>query len=85
MRYLTENTRYPEAAKQAGITGRVFASFVIDTAGHVSQAQVLKGLGYGCDEEAIRLINKLPRWKPGTQSGRVVAVKYNLPVNFPPK
>ncbi len=86
MRYLTENTRYPEAAKQAGITGRVFASFVIDTAGYVSQAHILKELGYGCDEEAIRLLNGLPRWKPGTVAGRgVVAVKYNLPINFPPK
>ncbi|MBC7571646.1 MAG: energy transducer TonB [Spirosoma sp.] len=86
MRYLAENTRYPEAAKQAGITGRVFASFVIDTAGYVSQPQVLKGLGYGCDEEAIRIINGLPRWKPGMVAGRgVVAVKYNLPINFPPK
>lgn len=86
MRYIQDNVRYPEAARQAGITGRVFTSFIIDTAGYISQIQVLKEIGYGCDEEAVRLINGLPRWKPGTMSGRgVVAVKYNLPIDFPPK
>jgi len=85
MRYIRESVRYPEAAKKAGVTGRVFASFVIDTVGQVSQVQILKGLGYGCDEEAVQIVSGLPRWKPGTQSGRVVAVKYNLPIDFPPK
>jgi len=83
MRYLAENTRYPEAARKAGVSGRVFVSFVIDTAGYVSRIQVLKGLGYGCDEEAIRVVAQMPvPWKPGTLSGRAVAVRYNLPVQF---
>ncbi len=85
MQYISSNARYPEAAKQAGITGRVFVSFVIDTKGRVSQPQILRGLGYGCDAEAVRLVQQMPHWKPGTISGKTVSVKYNLPINFPPK
>ena len=81
--YLAEHTHYPEAAQKAGVSGRVFVSFVIDTAGAVSQVRVIKGLGLGCNEEAVRVVEQMPApWKPGTMSGQVVAVKYNLPVQF---
>lgn len=80
--YLRRNVRYPETAKQAGIKGRVFASFVINTVGAISRIRVLKGLGYGCDEEAVRIVETMPRWKPGKLNGRTVSVMYNLPVLF---
>jgi periplasmic protein TonB len=84
-RYLDQQVRYPKAAAKAGITGRVFASFVIDTVGRISQAAILRGLGYGCDEEAIRVVEQMPRWIPGRLYNRPVSVKYNLPILFSPK
>ncbi|RIV24918.1 energy transducer TonB [Fibrisoma montanum] len=83
--YMRQQVRYPKAAEQAGVRGRVFASFVIDTLGFVdiSTIKILKGLGYGCDEEAVRVIRHMPRWTPGTNSGKVWAVLYNLPIYFP--
>lgn len=84
VRYLNQQVRYPKAAADAGISGRVFTSFVVDTTGCISAITILKGLGYGCDEEAIRVISEMPRWKPGKESGQAVQVKYNLPVQFPP-
>jgi periplasmic protein TonB len=82
--YLRDNVRYPKEAAKAKVTGRVFGSFVIDTVGCISQVSILKGIGYGCDEEVMRVIEKMPRWIPGRESGRLVRVKYNLPVSFPP-
>lgn len=83
--YLHQQVRYPKAAEQAGVKGRVFASFVIDTLGFVdiSTIKILKELGYGCDEEAVRVIRHMPRWTPGTNSGKVWPVLYNLPIYFP--
>ncbi len=82
VRYLNQQVRYPKAAADARINGRVFTSFVVDTTGCISAITILKGLGYGCDEEALRVIRQMPRWKPGKQSGRAVRVRYNLPVAF---
>lgn len=82
--YMRQHVQYPDSAAQARITGRVFVSFVIDTTGQVSNLTVLKSLGYGCDREAVRVIKAMPRWIPGTQSGKPIRVKYNLPILFPP-
>ncbi|WP_128548458.1 energy transducer TonB [Larkinella soli] len=80
--YLSKNIRYPAAASRANVSGRVFVSFVVNTDGSIQDVQVLKGLGFGTDEEAIRVVRSMPKWKPGKQSGRPVRVKYNLPINF---
>ena len=80
--YMQKNVRYPEAAQKAKVTGRVFTSFIVERDGRLTDIKVLKGLGSGCDEEAIRVINTMPRWKPGTQSGIPIRVKYNLPITF---
>lgn len=80
--YLRTNVRYPAAANSANITGRVFVSLIVRNDGRITDVGVLKGLGYGCDEEAIRVISTMPNWKPGSQSGRAVNVKYNLVVPF---
>lgn len=80
--FLRQHVHYPVAAAQAGISGRVFTSFVIDTAGYISDITILKSLGYGCDEEAVRLVKAMPRWIPSTQLGKPIPVKYNLPVSF---
>ncbi len=80
--YLGKNIKYPAAASRANVSGRVFMTFVVNTDGSIQDAQVLKGLGFGCDEEALRVVKTMPKWKPGKQSGRPVRVKYNLPVSF---
>jgi TonB family protein len=80
--YITKNLKYPEAAKRAQVSGRIFLSFVVNLDGSIQHVQILKGIGFGADEEAIRIVKAMPRWKPATQDGKPVRVKYNLPINF---
>ncbi len=80
--FLSKNLNYPRSAASAGVAGRVYISFVVNTDGSLTDLQVLKGIGFGCDEEALRVMRKMPNWRPGKQSGRAVRVKYNLPISF---
>ncbi|PJB58516.1 MAG: hypothetical protein CO098_08185 [Bacteroidetes bacterium CG_4_9_14_3_um_filter_41_19] len=82
MTFLAANIKYPLLAKQKGIQGSVYVNFVIDTDGSVSNLTVLRGIGGGCDEEAIRVLSKMPKWTPGKQKGKQVRVSYNLSVKF---
>jgi TonB family protein len=79
---LNENIRYPEEAISKGIEGKVFLQFVVFKDGHIGDIKVLKGLGHGCDEEAVRVLKEMPAWKPGTQKGERVNVRMSLPINF---
>ena len=76
-----KNVVYPQLALQAGIEGRVIVQFVIDREGNVVNPKVIRGIGGGCDEEALRAI-KLAKFKPGMQRGRPVSVMYTIPVTF---
>ena len=80
--YLQKNIKYPQMARESGIQGRVFVNFVVEPDGHVSYVKVLRSLGGGCDEEALRVVKAMPKWKPGKQRGKPVRVSYILPVNF---
>lgn len=80
--YLSNNIKYPAEAKENGIQGKVFVNFVVTENGNVSNAKVLRGIGSGCDEEAIRVVSEMPNWTPGMQRGKNVKVSYNLPINF---
>ncbi len=80
--FLSSNLRYPDEARDNNIQGRVFLQFVIEKDGTLVEAKVVRGIGSGCDEEALRVINKSPRWNPGTQRGRPVRVSYVLPIFF---
>jgi protein TonB len=82
MKYLGNNIKYPAIAKDAGIQGTVYVTFVVDEQGKVKDAQVLRSIGGGCDEEAIRVVKSMPSWKPGKQRGKAVKVQYNLPIRF---
>ena len=82
LKYVANNIHYPEKAKDAGIEGRVFIGFVIRKDGSVSDVKVMKGIGGGCDEEAVRVINSMPKWTPGRQKGEPVNVNYSMPINF---
>lgn len=81
-RYLAENIKYPEAARKANVDGRVFLKFVVRTDGSVNDVRVVKGIGFGCDQEAIRVVKNMPRWDPGKQNKIPVNVEYVLPINF---
>jgi TonB family protein len=80
--YVRENQNYPDAARKANISGRVFVAFIVNTDGSIQNVELLKGIGMGCDEEAIRLVKRMPKWTPGSQSGKAIRVKYNLPIAF---
>jgi periplasmic protein TonB len=81
-KFLAENIKYPQMAKESGIQGRVFVTFVVERDGSVTDVRVLRGIGGGCDEEAIRVVKNMPKWAPGKQRGKSVRVQYNLPVKF---
>ncbi|KQS23865.1 M56 family metallopeptidase [Dyadobacter sp. Leaf189] len=81
-RFLAQKIKYPTAAVKANVQGRVFLSFIVTETGKIQTINVLKGIGYGCDEEAVRVLRSFPDWKPGEQSGQKVNVKYVLPINF---
>lgn len=80
--YLGTNIKYPVMAKESGIQGKVYVTFVVERDGSITDVKVLRGIGGGCDEEAIRVVGGMPRWKPGKQRGKPVRVQYNLPVRF---
>lgn len=81
-KYIQKNLRYPGMAQEEGIQGKVFLSFVVEKNGSITDVKVIKGIGYGCDDEAIRVIRKSPRWKPGMQNNLPVRVKYNMPIGY---
>jgi TonB family protein len=82
MKFLIENIKYPEQARKDSIQGRVFVNFIIEVDGKVSNAKVLRGIGGGCDEEAVRVVSLMPAWTPGKQRGKNVRVAFNLPIKF---
>ena len=81
-KWLGENLKYPEEAKELGIQGRVFVAFVVEPDGSTSNAVVKRGIGGGCDEEAIRIVKAMPKWGAGKQRGQPVRVQFNLPIKF---
>ena len=82
MRYLRSHLRYPSAALAAQAEGRVYVSFVVQADGTIADISVPKGLGYGLDEEAQRVVRQMPAWTPGQQSHHAVPVRFTLPITF---
>ncbi|MBR4803919.1 MAG: energy transducer TonB [Bacteroidales bacterium] len=81
-KYLAKSIKYPEMAKQQNLEGRVFVTFVVEKDGSIANPKVLRDIGGGCGEEAIRVVRSMPKWKPGKQRGKAVRVQFNLPVMF---
>ena len=77
-----QDINYPKEARTKKVSGRIFVTFVVNKEGKLKDAKILRGLGYGIDEEVMRVINKMPDWIPGKQNGKNVSVQFNLPVNF---
>lgn len=82
LKFLAANILYPTQATENGIQGTVYFQFIIDSKGNITDVKILRGIGGGCDEEALRVIKMMPQWKPGRQNGRTVRVLYNMPVVF---
>ena len=82
MKFLSENIKYPEAASKAGTQGRVVAQFIVEADGSITNVKVLKKVSDEIDAEAVRVINAMPKWKPGMQKGQPVRVKYTIPITF---
>ncbi|MCC5928526.1 MAG: energy transducer TonB [Cyclobacteriaceae bacterium] len=81
-KYIGEHLRYPTRAARQGIEGRVFVQFVVERDGSLTDVQVVRGIGGGCDEEAVRVVQGAPKWEPGRQRGRPVRVRMVLPILF---
>lgn len=81
-KHIAQNIQYPEIAKENGIQGRVFVQFVVNQRGNVEQVKVVRGVDPSLDKEAIRVIENLPSWKPGSQRGKPVKVSFTVPINF---
>lgn len=81
-KYLGQNIKYPQLARDNGITGKVYVTFVVEKDGSIANPKVLRDIGGGCGQEAIRVVKSMPKWTPGKQRGKAVRVQFNLPVNF---
>ncbi|MCH5235950.1 MAG: energy transducer TonB [Muribaculaceae bacterium] len=82
MKWLSNNIRYPEAAQQNDIQGRVVVKFVVEKDGSVGHAEIARGVDKDLDREALRVVNKMPKWQPGKNNGVAVRSYFNLPVTF---
>jgi protein TonB len=81
-KYLQKSIRYPAIARENNVQGRVIVQFVVERDGSLTDIKVVRGIGSGCDEEAVRALKASPKWKPGIQNGRPVRVQYSVPVSF---
>ncbi len=82
MEFLKSNIVYPEIAKKLNRAGTVYVKFIVEKDGSITNINILRGIGSGCDEEALRVVNLMPNWNPGLQNGRAVRVSFNLPIKF---
>lgn len=82
LKYLAESVKYPLAARETGVEGTVYVRFVVDETGKVVEPELLRGIGAGCDEEALRVVSEMPRWKPGLQTGNPVRVQFSMSISF---
>lgn len=82
VRFISNYLQYPDSAREQGVEGTVYVTFVVDANGLVGDVQVLKDIGYGCGEAATQLIQEMPRWEPAMDGGQPVSVRLNLPIQF---
>ena len=82
MDFVAKNVQYPQEARDKEISGRVLVSFIVEKDGSIAEVKVVKGIGGGCDEEAVRVVKAMPKWKPGKDKGKPVRVSYMMPFTF---
>lgn len=81
-KYLVENIKYPKLARENGVQGVVYVTFVVEKDGSISNVKVLRGIGAGCDEESVRVVKNMPAWNPGTQRNQPKRVQFNMPIKY---
>ncbi len=81
-KFIYDRIKYPAIARENGISGQVIVQFVVSKDGEIKNAKVVRGIGGGCNEEALRVVNDMPKWKPGKHNGRAVPVTFTLPIKF---
>lgn len=81
-KYIGKSLKYPSQARRMGVEGKVYIQFVVEKDGSITDIKVLKGIGSGCDEEAVRVLKAAPKWKPGKQRGVPVRVRRSIPIVF---
>ena len=81
-KFIAQSIKYPVIAQENGIQGKVYVNFVVDKDGSVTAAKIARGVDQSLDKEALRVVNNLPKWKPGKQRGKAVKVSYTVPINF---
>ena len=84
-KFIEDNLQYPQIAAENCIGGRVYVQFEVDTDGTVLNPKILRDIGGGCGEEALRIVRLMPKWKPGRFYGKVVKTTFNLPIFFDKK
>ncbi len=82
LRWIAKNTQYPQTAYDKGIKGKVIIQFIIDAEGNVTGVELISGVNSLLDNEALRVVKSMPRWKPGRQRGKAVRVSFQIPINF---
>lgn len=82
MDFVGKNVQYPKEAMEKEISGRVLVGFIVEKDGSVNEVKIVRGIGGGCDEEAVRVVKAMPKWKPGKQDGKTVRVSYTMPFFF---
>jgi len=80
--FVGKNLKYPKKAQRMGVEGKIFIQFIIDKQGNITELEVIRGIGMGCDEEALRVMKLAPRWQAGKQRGKEVRVRMVLPITF---
>jgi protein TonB len=80
--YIEKNLKYPEAAKEANIEGKIAIEFIIEKDGSITNIKVRKDIGYGCGDEVVRILKEMPKWKPAMQRGKPVRFKYGKNIRF---
>lgn len=82
LQFVYKNIKYPAIARENGVEGMVVVRFVVEKNGSITDAKVVRDIGAQCGNEALRIVNMMPKWNPGKQRGRAVRVQFNLPVRF---
>ena len=82
MQYLIDNIDYPKEAQKKGIEGTVYVTFIVEADGSITNAKVLRGIGGGCDKEALEVVENMPNWEPGKKDGEPVRTQFNMPIQF---
>ena len=82
MDFVGKNVQYPKEAMEKEISGRVLVGFIVEKDGSVNEVKIVRGIGGGCDEEAVRVVKAMPKWKPGKEKGKPVRVSYMMPIFF---